>query len=276
VYLIVSIIALTLERWLDLGTGAAVWPYLTFTSNLSVAFHQAGILQAVSGHPFLAHTWSVAIEFQFYLLIPIAVFVLDRRQLQAVLIGILILSPAARILINGQLGAGSSYFITITRLDGLALGALFATAIDGRQTIRRRTADAIAWLSAAVVIFALALWVSGFTDFSKPLFNLFGVTVIDAAAALMVASAVLRPDGWFSKVLQTRGLVRLGEISYSVYMLHYPIGLLAIDLLAKAGSISGWSLTLAIAGFSIAGTLALATISWWGLEARIMRLKQTI
>ena len=71
------------------------------------------------------HTWSLAIEEQFYILWPVMIWIGGRRALFTMALGSIALAVISR-------ACGVNHFILLTRCDGLALGGLLAGLIGGR------------------------------------------------------------------------------------------------------------------------------------------------
>ena len=111
------------------------------------------------------HTWSLAVEEQFYLVIPLLVFFLPRRAYKIFLYCVILLSPILRIVLlkTGILNAGLIGQLTFTRADVLAVGALAA--------LYWREANARTWLqnnsrTIYAALFVLFLGVAAFWKWS--------------------------------------------------------------------------------------------------------------
>jgi peptidoglycan/LPS O-acetylase OafA/YrhL len=89
-----------------------------------------------------SHTWSLAVEEQFYLVAPFLVWLLSRRRLTIVLLSVVVAAPLCRLLVRSIVGAPAwpAYRLMPCRADALAVGML--TAILWRDARFR------AWLSA--------------------------------------------------------------------------------------------------------------------------------
>jgi peptidoglycan/LPS O-acetylase OafA/YrhL len=181
-YAVLVSAVLALASRLPFGPTGPVWPFVTYTSNFWLAFHRVGWLPAPSGYPPLAHLWSLAIEEQFYLVFPFMVYVLDRRRLRTTLWVVLALSPLVRVAINAIIAPGQSYFITLGRLDALAMGALIALELHERISVDASFARRWTRLAAILTAATGLLWLTRQTNFEKPFFNLVGLTVVDGAA----------------------------------------------------------------------------------------------
>jgi peptidoglycan/LPS O-acetylase OafA/YrhL len=197
------------QTWLDLESS------LSYAANWTRAF--------VDGAPqYLGHTWSTAIEEQFYLLWP-ALLLLILRATNKNFCTLATLSLLAVVFVwrHTLLADGASfdriYNGSDTRCDGLLLGCILGLS-DGHAwfaKIRRVAALAVPIsLAATLALYALIPW----SPTSAPLIN--------AVAAVLVLGAS-EPDNKtrFAFLLNNPAICFIGRISYSLYLWHYPIGL---------------------------------------------------
>lgn len=159
----------------------------------------------------LAHTWSLSIEEQFYLLWPLTFLALARWGRRGVLVGASLgaaLSAALTPLLwssvadNARVYAGSD-----TRARDLLIGCALAAWLAGRSERSPRLASA-----ALVACCGLSLLPSGWWLY------VFGGTITSGVAAVGIWSAAQGPAGW----LGSRGLVYVGKRSYAMYLWHFP------------------------------------------------------
>jgi peptidoglycan/LPS O-acetylase OafA/YrhL len=180
-------------------------------------------------------TWSLAIEEQFYLVWPIAVRFLSRKQLLRVLTVILVAEPIVRGIATPFTHLWKPmvptsythpyqiiYYLTPFRIDGLALGSLLALLLENENTkdrIRQWTAPALV-VSAVLLMVSMAL----FPAFRRPansiIFNSVGYSLVAAAAASLICFTLLREDSLLTRIFLWRPLIGLGVISYGVYLYH--------------------------------------------------------
>jgi peptidoglycan/LPS O-acetylase OafA/YrhL len=171
----------------------------------------------------LDHFWSLAIEEQFYLLFPIAFVLLARRRRGPVLIGLATVAALVFVL-PGVFGLGfeTRYLSSHLRIGEILVGVALAFAVAGLSSAaaaahRGLMLAGIAGVPAVVGITAVALLV----DYGSPFF-LAGFAPIALLTVIGIASA-LSGDGNARLVLGNGPLSWLGRISYSLYLVHWPL-----------------------------------------------------
>jgi peptidoglycan/LPS O-acetylase OafA/YrhL len=264
-YAIILILA-SFAAWLPFGPLRPAWPYLSYVSNLWLVF-------TLREWPPLGHTWSLAIEEQFYLFYPIVVLRLDKGRLRYLLWSVIALSPLVRLITATQIFPTASVFATFCRLDVLAMGALIAVELDGRTEISDRVARLLRLAFWALVTVTAFLWLTKQLDFRKLFFNAAGLTIVDGAATLFVCLVLLSPGSPLSRVLRLPLVVGVGRISYGIYLIHYPIVRLT-ETYARGSLPDTWSRTAVIATTSVTATAIASVLSWFLFERPILRLKK--
>lgn len=184
---------------------------------------------------YLAHFWTLAIEEQFYLLMPALLLAVPRRH---VLTLVLALLAAGGLFRAAGVALGYSEFalkmMMPAQLDTLALGALLAVLRwSGRET-------AVAALVRAGWLFGLPLVILCHTAHALGLPHWLTFVLEDFALGLLFAalvggaSAASMPRGY--RFLEWAPLVFLGRISYGIYVYHFNVpGLLRDVLLPRLG-----------------------------------------
>ena len=228
----------------------------------------------------LGHLWSLAIEEQFYLLWPLAVWALDRKWLirlaVACFVGALVLRYARPFGLDGL----DAYVLLPTRMDSLAAGAFLALVIRGERgaAVLGRWPQVAAAISFTVVA---ALYASdGRLSFEEPLVAVIGYTFIAAGFAALIAMAITASSGArLRRALSALPLVFLGKYSYGLYVVHVPIILFLHDAGLRATQfprLFGSSLPGVVVFSAVGGllSLAVAVAIYHAWEAPFLRLKR--
>ncbi|HVB92077.1 MAG TPA: acyltransferase family protein [Acidimicrobiales bacterium] len=235
--------------------------------------HQSYFAQFSTPSP-LQHTWSLAIEEQFYLIWPPLLLLLlrgARRSWRPVGVGVTVtLGLCSALLMALLFHPGSDptrvYYGTDTRLFDLMAGATvaFLAASRPQPGIRSRRALHVAGPIAAL---GLAIfWIIGGTPAGLPGNFMFegGFALCAVLAAVVVADARLMEPGVLARMLATRPLHFLGTISYGIYLWHWPI------FVYVTGERTGLS-TLPLDLVQVGATLGFSTASYYLVERPIRR-----
>ncbi|MDQ0561970.1 peptidoglycan/LPS O-acetylase OafA/YrhL [Rhizobium mesoamericanum] len=209
----------------------------------------------------LLHTWSLAVEEQFYILFPVLLMVIQRfapKRLMAI-IGILFLVSLAASAWMVTRSQASAFYLLQFRAWELLLGALIALIpLRGVAAILRELLVTIGLVMIAVGVF-------GFTD--RTTFPGLSALVPCLGAALVIAFA--KESQGPARLLRSRPMVFVGLISYSLYLWHWP-------LIVFFPFVSGHALTTAEGWLVVAGSVCLATGSWVFVERPFRGTKSRI
>lgn len=210
-----------------------LFPLILKTENLppayvrSFLFFFANWACAFSGYPssVAAPLWSVSIEEQFYLTWPIVLKAIRMRKTLALFVSLLIVSTLTRLYL-ALIGAKhpAIWCNTFTRMDPIALGAIFALYYD-RMTFSYKLPTRLALLATGCVLPVTYLYFFMEDAFSG-LPSLFFYPIVAIASLLVIAAVIkqnlhLRDESRFGRLM-----VYLGRISYGLYVYH----LLSINL----------------------------------------------
>ena len=212
--------------------------------------------------PALAPCWSLAIEEQFYLALPVLLLVVFRRRFAAFAAVMLIAPPLLRALCIAS-GRFDAWDFTPCRIDAPFWGVLAAALVRSPAMLEslRRHAGALRALAVAGVVAVAALSQLVLHDGGEELLLAAGLSVIGAAFAAALLSVLLAEGSAASAALRLRPLVWLGRRSYFVYLFHIAV--------FEAVPASAGGLRIPIAAAILAG---LAAASWRWLETPMLRI----
>jgi peptidoglycan/LPS O-acetylase OafA/YrhL len=200
------------------------------------------IFKAPHGTPILLHTWSLAVEEQFYLLWPITILLIRRpRWLLLFMLSLLIFTGVARYYVWSKeiedLAYGSLY--TFTRIDGLCIGSMIAIMLRVNRDWLRRYSTWIVLLMAAINF--SFYFINNSNGFSLPYLAFVGYTTFAVLFGLLVYEAVAGRSMLIQRIFTNKILGFFGKISYALYVFHWPVYLLCFDFLSRYFN-SAWQL----------------------------------
>ncbi|MEJ5026386.1 acyltransferase family protein [Brucella anthropi] len=245
-----------------------VLPSLLYVMNWIRAFR-------IYDAPLTGHTWSLAIEEQFYIVWPIIILMIWRFQMirplyAVVFITVVLISWRALLIWNGASSA-RVYTGLDTHADGLLIGA--ALALTDRSTAHK--IGKALWAPAAIYLTYILFSKPGSAFASHGI----GFTFTALAAAVIIAKIVTAQGSFLTRILEISPIRWLGRISYGFYLWHYPvIKVLLYSGYPAFGYFFGTSLfpkTLMFMACFLA-SLLLTAISWYIIEQPILRKAHSV
>ena len=248
---------------------------LTGTMNWWLVAREQDYFESIGRPPLLQHTWSLAVEAQFYLVWPLILyFILKRLGKNRIPFAALLIAAASGItllIVSLSLDASSSsdvshiYFGTDTHSIGLFLGAALAVSWIPQNfttTLTKQAQNFIDGVGVFGFIGILATFL--FIDESDPtLYKIaFPLAAIFGAAIIM---SVVHPASRFAPVLENPVLLWIGQRSYAIYLWHWIIFQVTRPTVDLAGQ------TWALYSLRILIVFALADISLRYVEIPIRR-----
>ncbi|MDO4240563.1 acyltransferase family protein [Micrococcus sp.] len=266
-------------EWARLGA-TAVASALSVVNWLFAAESTDYFAQEEAASPY-QHYWSLAVEEQFYLFWPLLVVLVTvgaaalirrgrrsdaaasgpvRRRPSApvaarrVLLtaGVLGLASFVHSAVHSSTDPGAAYFVTTTRVWELALGAALAAALVVLPVIPAAVRAGLGWVGLAMIAVALVA-ISGEAAYPGV------VAAVPVAGSALVILAGAHEDGstaWHpARLLATRPMQWIGDLSYSLYLVHWPVLTLAAWRFPDARLPLWLGLTLALASVGLAWLL---------------------
>lgn len=222
----------------------------------------------------LRHAWTLSIEEQFYVLVPIllmALFAIARKRWPRlwILLGLAVLSAVWTAILGLNDPAADHarlYYGTDVRaqslLVGAALGTLLAVTPKGRRfhLLEVGTAHALGWAALAATVIGFV-----FIDpYAGWMFNLGGMLVMSLVFAVLVMACQEEEPTALTRFLGWAPFAHLGRLSYALYLWHWPV-----HLWLGPDRIGGSVLATAVVGMLI--TVAIAQLSWTFVEKPVIR-----
>jgi peptidoglycan/LPS O-acetylase OafA/YrhL len=265
----VGVYAVTLADKTELGRirgdGLAT---LAYVANWRSIFAERSYWEMFLAPSPLEHTWSLAIEEQFYVVWPLLVTVVlvKLRRSSRALLGVSIALAAASMIAMARLfdptRSERAYLGTDTRGAAILVGAALACALVHRRTLGRGATRA---LDAAGLVATLGLaWAWVRLDGMSPFLYRGGFWLTEAAVLVLIACAAFSEHSLVARALAFAPLRWVGLVSYGVYLWHWPI---FVALSRERAGFGGIGLTALRLGL----TFGVAYVSYRWLEQPIRK-----
>lgn len=241
---------------------AALLPYYyLFLSNYLAVEHIG----------FLDPTWSLAMEEQFYLVWPLLLAALPRRWIVPALIALIAWNIAAVLGVFGWVGitgfdvGALRLALTGTTYAPILMGALVAVLLHDPRGFARFApwlqAKPAPWLLFAALIAALALLPRVLEGWPNLL--------VHSLMCLCLISLVVREDNGMARLLQLPPIVRIGQISYGIYLYHLFVRAVLVPAAAAVGINSvGVMFVALLVGSALVAEISFRTYERWFMSLR--------
>ena len=247
---------------------------LTGTMNWALVYRHQDYFESIGRPPLLQHTWSLAVESQFYLIWPLILLIVLRqfgkKMIPGAALTIAAISGAALLLLSFRLDSASGqgvshvYFGTDTHSIGLFLGAALAVSWIPQnlsKQISKRAQDFIDGIGVVGLLGILACFLF-INESDAALYRIaFPLSGIFACATIV---SLVHPASRFAPLLSSKPILWIGERSYAIYLWHWIIFQVTRPSVDLAGA------TWALYALRILIVFALADISlrWVELPVR--------
>lgn len=241
------------------------------------------VIQGFNLTIYLAVTWSLAVEEQFYLTWPLVVNALSKKNLMRLCFAIIGLSTLARILgaifwTNTHAMVTFFYYNTFTRMEPIAAGVLLAIAFTEPAWKERLRKVALPVFLVAYIILLVVEVVSN-TGTPHPIYDNVPLTLVGYnlaaifAAALIVILTTHAETSILRRFFNNKILVFFGDHSYSMYLFHMPVALILLDALWR-NDYRGWPFFFIYIGLVFAITTAISMVTWYVIERPMLNMKK--
>ena len=196
--------------------GRSVVAQVALLSNVHF-YHDSGYFAQATEIKPLLHTWSLAVEEQFYLLFPFVLFASRSLSRRARLVALVIVGTLSFSLSLwwSYHDVAANFYLLPTRAWELLLGACLA-AVPGRHPCSRWVAESLSW-GGLLGIATAALFYSRETRFPG------AAAILPCGGTALVIFANGRILTTAGQILAARPVVFFGLISYSLYLWHWPM-----------------------------------------------------
>jgi peptidoglycan/LPS O-acetylase OafA/YrhL len=248
-----------------------VWAYAIFGQNI------VGSLYGDFGYWWMGVTWSLAVEEHFYLLLPVLVRRLSIRGLAKFSIAAIVAAPLLRAsILTGWPGPNglswhAIYLATPCRIDALGCGVL--ATIVYRAGLPTSGIGRLRLYALFVALFVLNAWQLGLGwNVHSIRSGVFGFSLLAWFYAVLLLVIVSQPRDALGRLMKNGLLIKLGSLSYAIYMFHTILLWLAHLLLnGKLPSTDDPKAVIISLG-ALAATICLAMFSKVWLEGPAMRI----
>lgn len=190
----------------------------------------------------IQHYWTLSVEEQFYFVWPAVIFAVSvvivrkswshsrRMAIAGGVMGVIVLASLLWALRETAESPPAAYFDTFARVWELGVGAVLATAVGLLAQIPRVLKPVLSWGGLLVIAVSFALISDSEAGFPAP----WTVLPVLGAALVIVAGVGGEPD--YQPFLRNRLSTYIGNISYSLYLVHWPVIVLLGAIMGVSGA----------------------------------------
>lgn len=203
----------------------------------------------------LLHTWSLAVEEQYYLIFPIFLLLAWRYGRTRVFWTVVLVAVFSLLLAEWgwRNKPSANFYLAPTRAWELLAGSICAFLTVGKS---QRSNNLLSAAGLALILFSVFVY-----DADTPFPSVYALAPVLGTALIILYAA---QGTWVAKLLSTRGFVGIGLISYSAYLWHQPL-----FAFARLRSVTEPNHTLMF--FLAAASLLLAWATWYWIEQQFRK-----
>ncbi|TWT83861.1 O-acetyltransferase OatA [Planctomycetes bacterium CA13] len=242
---------IVLEPRALIGLGKSGVSYSLMIANLFF-YHSSGYFSESAELQPLLHTWSLSVEEQFYVVLPLTLVFVLRRQPKWAFPLLSVAAVVSFLLSVSQLNANPSaaFYLLPSRAWELLAGALLA--IGGcRLTLGRSTNEILAVIGLGSIVYSMLYYTQ-----ATPFPGL--AAVLPVAGATLLIATNMHQTTFVGQLLSRKLLVGVGLISYSLYLWHWPVLVFCRHLFVDE--------SVHVTGAALMLTAVLSYLSWRFVE----------
>jgi peptidoglycan/LPS O-acetylase OafA/YrhL len=223
------------------------------------------------GPNWLAVTWSLAVEEQFYLLFPFVIYFVNNKHLPKIFIICILLAP----LLRGIIGGYGAYVLLPARMDALLVGALIAYYYQNGSIQKYLAPHARTVATSTLLLFGIIL-VLAYRETAKYTGDMLNHSLYAIFYGMLIITILVSKSKIIGSGLGNPVLMFIGKVSYSIYLIHQIVLIVLtklisnkdvpwIDDIYKPDSIKVTLISLGV-------TLILATLSYYAFEKPLQKI----
>ncbi len=260
----------------QIGTDA-FWAFI-FMSNWWFAVRDTNYFAEGDAASPIQHYWSLSIEEQFYFVWPALIFVIGllvasrglthsyRMRLAGLVMAFVVVVSLGWAIYQTSTSPAWAYFDTFGRVWELGIGALLATAVGALARVPVSVKPFLSWGGLILIGASAFLIGEGAAGFPAP----WAVLPVAGSALVIAAGVGVEPE--HQGFLRNRASVYVGNISYSLYLVHWPV----IVILGAYLATTGFDPWFAVAVIALSFGLAIASYHFVENPLRYMDPKKVL
>jgi peptidoglycan/LPS O-acetylase OafA/YrhL len=242
------------------GNEIPIWPYFLFLQNYFMGF-----LNTLASPP-LTPTWSLAIEEQFYLLLPSLIFFVRKKYIPYILVACILIAPFFRSLAINWYQEYTSFH---TRMDTLMFGVLISYLVQEKNLLSFLKGKEI----TVLVVFIIVLISGGYFSVIQKI-GVFNHSFFMIIYGLLLVCALAYNKSFIGVFFRIKFLRWIGYLSYSIYIFHQLIvGVLHAVLLDQNPRLGNLN-DLLVTSLALVVTIVFSYIVHMKLEYPLIRFGQ--
>jgi peptidoglycan/LPS O-acetylase OafA/YrhL len=229
-----------------------------FLSNIFFYLNSGYFDSAAEYFPLL-HTWSLAVEWQYYIVYPFFIIFICRyfpAKIFLVLLATVCLSTYITVYTT-NVDASLAFYITPFRAFELLLGGLVSVAVANPSNMLKKAFSSKIIVGIGALVTVVLLFYMSLNLSKADLFPGINALWISLLTAFLLLCGVMQREASWLKILQFPPLVFIGKISYSLYLWHWPVILFSKFYFGELSHVYQYvfvttvSLILAVASWSL-------------------------